>query len=431
MAKRREAGPTKKHLARLERERILRRRILFGSGALLITIVGLLVYGVLNEYVLKLRQPVARVGNEVISTRDFQMRVRFARRQLISTYLNALQTMQLFAGDENTQMLFQNQLNKLKIQLDDPSSLGMDVLNEMIEDLLIRQEAKRRGITVSPEEVDQALQAAFGYFPEGRPTPTQIPTTIPTSTLSATQLALVTPTATQTLSPSPTPVEDEIATATATVILSPTPTSVAPPTATPYTFEAFQENYQGVLKELQDTLDISEADLRAIFESQVYREKLGQALTADLPRVQEQVWARHILVSDEKTARQVLDRLRNGEDWTQLAAEYSTDTSNKDRGGDLGWFALGTMLPEFEKVAFNLEIGEISEPVQTQFGWHIIQVLGHEERPLSAMEYEQLRQQKFTEWLNKARLEADIEIFDYWIDRVPLEPTLPPAVAPQ
>src|SRR4030067_1722075 len=89
--------------------------------------------------------------------------------------------------------------------------------------------------------------------------------------------------------------------------------------------------------------------------------------------VEDQVRAQHILVADEILAKDIHQRAVDGEDWFKLAAEYSTDASNKDQGGDLGWFGKGAMVAEFEQAAYNLtKPGQISEPVQSQIGWHRI-----------------------------------------------------------
>jgi parvulin-like peptidyl-prolyl isomerase len=94
-------------------------------------------------------------------------------------------------------------------------------------------------------------------------------------------------------------------------------------------------------------------------------------------------------------------------------------------GGDLGWFSRGVMVKEFDDVAFTLAIGEISQPVKSQFGWHIIQVLGHETRALTSHEYDQLLQKTFQDWLDGQRKSGDVKIFDYWAERVPTQPVLP------
>ena len=84
--------------------------------------------------------------------------------------------------------------------------------------------------------------------------------------------------------------------------------------------------------------------------------------------------ASHILVEDEKTAKEIKEKLDKGEDFAELAKEYSKDSANAENGGNLGTFSKGQMVKEFEDAVFNLKEGEISEPVKTQFGYHIIKL---------------------------------------------------------
>lgn len=105
----------------------------------------------------------------------------------------------------------------------------------------------------------------------------------------------------------------------------------------------------------------------------------------------DEINARHILVTDEATARKVYNELKNGGSFDKLAAQYSTDTSNKNNGGKLGFFSEGQMVPEFEKAAFALKVGQLSEPVKTSFGWHVIIV--DERRPAKPVPFEAVKSQ--------------------------------------
>lgn len=129
-------------------------------------------------------------------------------------------------------------------------------------------------------------------------------------------------------------------------------------------------------------------DLKTIFHEQYLIQALldNEAQNVKLTAAEKQaaeekyngykeIHAAHILVADEQTAQKVLAELKNGADFGKVAEKYTIDPSGKANGGDLGWFAPGMMVPEFEKAAFALKVGEISEPVKTQFGYHIIKLL--------------------------------------------------------
>ncbi len=100
----------------------------------------------------------------------------------------------------------------------------------------------------------------------------------------------------------------------------------------------------------------------------------------------EQVRARHILVDTEEEAKAVLDRLKKGEDFAKVAQEKSKDTTSAIKGGDLGFFERGAMVPEFDKTVFSMKVNDLSEPVKTQFGYHIIQLLEKKEAKQPTLE---------------------------------------------
>ncbi|PEX78190.1 peptidylprolyl isomerase PrsA [Bacillus cereus] len=87
----------------------------------------------------------------------------------------------------------------------------------------------------------------------------------------------------------------------------------------------------------------------------------------------------HILVKDEKTAKEVKEKVNNGEDFAALAKQYSEDTGSKEQGGEIEGFAPGQTVKEFEEAAYKLDAGQVSEPVKTSYGYHIIKVTDKKE----------------------------------------------------
>lgn len=431
---------TKKHQARLEKENTQRRYLIIGSIIVAVLVIGVIAYGILDQSVFQAMRPVAKVGNQTITLADFEKRVRFQRWQMIQQYNQELQFYQMFSSDPSMSSQFTSQLQSIQSQLDptQASTLGGQVLDGMIDDLNIAREAQKRGITVSDADVEKAVEANFNYYPSGTPTSTITPTPITTSTLSALQLTLVgpsatptatlPPTATATNTPGPTatnlpPTETATETPTATSVMAPqTPT----PSSTPYTLQGYQQQLQTYVAQMKD-FNFTANDIRNIVKASLLRTKVEDAITSDVKSSEDEVWARHILVADQATAEKVRALIVGGENFVTVAAQYSTDTGTKNNGGDLGWFGKGQMDPAFEAAAFALKVGEISQPVKSQYGWHIIQSIGHEVRALTATQIQSNKDTEFTNWLNTQRTAKDVQKFDIWMQNVPTDPTLSPA----
>ncbi len=415
---------TKKHVARLERER--RQVMIVRTVAIImIGVVAILLgYGYFDATYLQKQKPVAEVNGEKISIEHFQERVQLQRVNLANLY----QRYQFF--QQNFGMDVTQQIQEVEFYLQSPEALGQLVIDQMTEEALIRQEAEKRGITASDDEVEQAVQEAYSFFPNGTPTPTITPTAFEYPTLTSEQLTIypstATPTTAPTSTPEPTSTPDASVTATPTERASgrPTPTFVpedATPTATPYTLEGFQTEYQTTVDQFK-SYGISEEIVREVYRNNILREKLMEVITGDQPTTEEQVWARHILVDTEGEATAVEELLKNGSDFARLAREFSSDTGSGSQGGDLGWFGKGAMVPEFEDAAFNQPIGEIGKPIKSQFGYHIIQVLDRRELPLSASQLQQNRDTAFNDWLSTVKAEADIVNYDTWRNQIPPMP---------
>jgi len=166
--------------------------------------------------------------------------------------------------------------------------------------------------------------------------------------------------------------------------------------------QALREHVAGVIAPTDD-------DLEAYFEKNVSR--------YDRP---EEIRASHILVADEQTAQDLLDQLNTGADFAELAKEHSTDTASAEKGGDLDWFTRGRMVREFEDAAFALEVGEISDIIKTQYGYHIIKLtdrkvhytptLGEVKDQVRDDYIEEIRDERFTAWYEEISKQAQLEV---------------------
>lgn len=152
---------------------------------------------------------------------------------------------------------------------------------------------------------------------------------------------------------------------------------------------------------------ISEADAKKIYDQRVAQLKS-----------ENEVAARHILVDNEEKAKEILAKIKAGGDFAALAKENSTDTGSKEQGGFLGYFGRGQMVPEFEKAAFTMIKGQVSEPVKTNFGWHIIKLEDRRRKPAPSFDdvketiLNSLAVLKAQEVVGALRKKADVEYLD-------------------
>lgn len=168
------------------------------------------------------------------------------------------------------------------------------------------------------------------------------------------------------------------------------------------------EKYLKTEKLLEPRIDLKEDEIKAYFEEN--KDQFAQ---------QEQVKASHILVEDEATAKEVKSKLDKGEEFADLAKEYSTDASNAESGGELGYFGKGEMEAAFEEAAFALKANEISGPVKTDYGYHIIKVEDKKEAKEAVYEdskeaakkalFDERMQTEYYNWLEEKKEEYKIE----------------------
>ena len=147
------------------------------------------------------------------------------------------------------------------------------------------------------------------------------------------------------------------------------------------------------------------------------RQKFYDEALKGLP-AEEEAHARHILVAEEEGAKKVVARLKAGEDFAKVAGELSKDPGSGKEGGDLGWFTRERMVKEFSEAAFAMKAGEISAPVKSQFGWHVIKLEEKRNKPLPPLAEVKdeltryMTQKAQQEMILKLRSDAKIELAD-------------------
>lgn len=381
MAKQKSKGKqlTRRQVARREREQRaqnLMMGIAIGVGAVILI---LLVYGLVTEVFIKARKPVARVGDVEITANEFKARQKYERWMTeleiyqYQSYLDQINAQPASEGeDQDTGMdsLVQQlevTLANLERQLspDFSSIYSGQVLDSMIEEELVRQEAESRGLTVSEDEIQEGIGLLLGFDPNAA------------STLTDT--ATITPTANATPTPLPEAQLEDL-------------------------YQQFKTNVLQVTR-------YPEKDFRAMVRANLLREKIKAELAENVEPVQDQVETIFFALETEEDAEALRARINEaGEDPNDLLEELNSDESDQTSAFNLPWLPVGYIggqfSPDIERVAFNTPVERASEPVTgLDERVYVIYVSGHEERELSPELLNQAENQAYEGWLSEAQQE--------------------------
>jgi hypothetical protein len=378
--------PTRKQLSRAERDARQRRRINLAVGGVLAVVAIIVVGGFLYENIssqVRLSQPVAKVKGELISTTDFQSRVRLVRAQLrqqanfYGNQLNDTQTAQ-----------------QIQAQLDDPVTLGGQVIDGMVDDLLLKQAAADFKASVSPEEIETKIEETFGYQ-RNPPTPAPTRTPLPTPTAAAA--------VTQTATPLPAPL----------------------PTATPISKESAVKSYQDFLS----AISVTDAEYRKYVEMNLLSDKVRKAIGSTVPTTTEQIKFKYIRI-DAAAVPTVTDAIKQGS-FAQVydaivsnTLPYSSSVMAQEIGEWVPRDAISTTTewgPAIAEALFSTPVSQttsiISNTADTASYIGLIEAQGIE--PLASSFLQQAQDSAVEAWLQQRRNPAFLLT---WADRVPTQP---------
>ncbi len=405
------------------------RLAVIGIGALLGIV---LLIGVVNELILKPGSPAASVAGTEVAIKDWQERVRFQRAQLIVSIEDLAEALGQDIGQ--VQQFAGQQINLLE----DPETLGQLVLDQMADEVVIRQAADERGITISDDDVQDEIEESFSYFggesPEPLPSPTE--TVMPTPSL--------TPIPTRAIS-------EVLATSTPQATATAGPTVTPLPTATPVSLDSFQETFSETMDRFGD-LGVDEATFREVVRAQLYQERLTEALASEQEIADEAEQASFFYIVSEslEEAESALADMES-EDfltvWNTIRSQpFDPEAESTLAASELLWRTREDIESFFgsdiAENSFDLDLDEPSAIVVVSAeaegesdSYFIIMVSGREVRPLSESAISTAEQEVLQSWLEAQRL-AIVEIFERWRSSVPGRPILdrrfllPPTPAP-
>lgn len=366
----------------------------------------LLVGGILFDRVIVPNQTVATVGTASIDREDYWK----ARANDLYEQAAQFQDFAQFVGpDQQGQYVAMAQQSLAQIpEVWGSRDIDPGTLQKMIDDRLYLQGLDLLGLTMAPDEVETFTLNRFA------PPDAPLVPPSPTPTLTAARAEMATSTAAALMA---TPVSSPAAAtppAATPIAGTPMATPLAGNAATPTAAEAratAEAGFAAFEQEFFPLAGLSRDDYqRLVAAPALARQKVRDALAATIGQSAPQVRASHILLPSREEAEAARARIvDDGEDFAAVAAELSTDRGTAANGGDLGWFTREEMVAPFADAAFALEPGAISEPVESEFGWHIIQVTESDpDRPLSDRQINRLQQTAVERWLEEQRAAATI-----------------------
>lgn len=392
---------TRKQQSRVEREARQQRWLLIGVVAVLVVTVGLIIFGVVYERVLIPRQPVAKVDGMDITSDAFEKRVLYQDYNLQQRLAQLKAQRAQFASDPSLSFLtsqYDQQISQIQAQVSDPAVLGKQVLDGMIDEDVIRQEAARRNITVSQAEVTQYIeQNIFNYY-RVPPTPTPTSTPLPTPSVSPT--------------PQPTP--------SVPITTTPESTSTPLPTATPVSEQAFNQEYNNLLSTIRTQSRLAESDFRTLVENELLRQKLQQAFIDAAPASADEIKLRYVRLESEPAATAASALMSAGIPFYQFYTQVQSGQIVSATNGETDWMPATDISQQFDKAVADqliaLPISQTTQVITNVFGSsYIFQVTGHEVRSLTDAQKQTEGQTQFTNWLTAQRNTPGL--VDYLNDR--------------